>query len=159
MRPAEAWFWGAHSGGGLDLLIVERGRRIGFEVKFSEAPSVTKSTRNVTHALGPRPSVHRLPSPGRLPGRRPHHRTADPGDDGPAGANRRAHMFRDRVLVNVRSNVCAAFVHDLPEVRDDPVPRLRHRVYVDAGVHPEVVQRLADRKGSMRTAEIEPASA
>ena len=51
MRPAEAWFWGVHSGGELDLLIVERGRRIGFEVKFSEAPSVTKSTRNVTHAL------------------------------------------------------------------------------------------------------------
>ena len=51
MRPAEAWFWGIHSGGELDLLILDRGRRIGFEVKFSEAPVVTKATRNVALML------------------------------------------------------------------------------------------------------------
>ena len=49
-RP-EAWFWAAHGGGELDLLVVERGRRIGFEVKFNEAPSVTRSMRAVTETL------------------------------------------------------------------------------------------------------------
>ena len=51
MRPAEAWFWGIHSGGELDLLILDRGRRIGFEMKFSEAPVVTKATRKVALML------------------------------------------------------------------------------------------------------------
>ena len=49
-RP-EAWFWAAHGGGELDLLVIERGRRIGFEVKFSEAPHVTRTTRTVAETL------------------------------------------------------------------------------------------------------------
>ena len=51
MRPNEGWFWSAHSGGELDLLIIHKGRRIGFEVKFSEAPKIAKTTRNVASAL------------------------------------------------------------------------------------------------------------
>ena len=35
----------------LDLLVIERGRRIGFEVKFSEAPHVTRTTRTVAETL------------------------------------------------------------------------------------------------------------
>ena len=49
-RP-DAWFWAAHGGGELDLLVIERGRRIGFEVKFSEAPKLTRTTRTVAETL------------------------------------------------------------------------------------------------------------
>ena len=48
---SDAWFWGAHGGGELDLLVIERGRRIGFEVKFNEAPRVTAAMRNVAGTL------------------------------------------------------------------------------------------------------------
>ena len=49
---SDAWFWGAHGGGELDLLVIERGRRIGFEVKFNEAPRVTAAMRSVGETLG-----------------------------------------------------------------------------------------------------------
>ena len=48
---SDAWFWGAHGGGELDLLVIDRGRRIGFEVKFNEAPRVTAAMRNVAETL------------------------------------------------------------------------------------------------------------
>ncbi len=48
---SDAWFWGAHGGGELDLLVIERGRRIGFEVKFNEAPRITAAMRNVAETL------------------------------------------------------------------------------------------------------------
>ena len=51
LRPAQAWFWGAHGGGELDLLILDNGRRLGFEMKFNEAPEVTKSMYNIVDTL------------------------------------------------------------------------------------------------------------
>ena len=51
LRPASAWFWGAHGGGELDLFLLENGRRLGFEMSFSEAPDVTRSMRNVVETL------------------------------------------------------------------------------------------------------------
>ena len=48
---SDAWFWRSHGGGEVDLLVVERGRRIGFEVKFNEAPRVTAAMRNVGETL------------------------------------------------------------------------------------------------------------
>ena len=51
LRPANAWFWGAHGGGEIDLLIFDNGRRLGFEMKFTEAPEATKSMFNVVDAL------------------------------------------------------------------------------------------------------------
>lgn len=51
LRPANAWFWGAHGGGEVDLLVLENGRRLGFEMKFSEAPDVSRSMYNVVEAL------------------------------------------------------------------------------------------------------------
>ena len=51
LRPADAWFWAAHGGGELDLLVSVKGRRIGFEVKFSEAPGVTKAMRSAARLL------------------------------------------------------------------------------------------------------------
>ncbi len=46
------WFWSAHGLGEIDLLLLLRGRRIGFEMKFSEAPRVRASTRETASALG-----------------------------------------------------------------------------------------------------------
>ena len=51
LRCRDAWFWAAHGGGELDLMVVERGRRIGFEVKFNEAPRVTKAMRTAMETL------------------------------------------------------------------------------------------------------------
>jgi len=51
LQCRDAWFWGAHGGGELDLMVVERGRRIGFEVKFNEAPRVTNAMRTALDTL------------------------------------------------------------------------------------------------------------
>ena len=41
----DAYFWGTHGGAELDLLINRGGARIGFEFKFTESPTTTKSMR------------------------------------------------------------------------------------------------------------------
>jgi len=51
LRPADAWFWAAHRGGELDLLANVDGRWTGFEIKFSESPSVSRMTRAAADAL------------------------------------------------------------------------------------------------------------
>ncbi|MCX6361449.1 MAG: ATP-binding protein [Armatimonadetes bacterium] len=38
-----AWYWGTHGEAELDLLIIERGKRIGFEFKVADAPRLTRS--------------------------------------------------------------------------------------------------------------------
>lgn len=43
--PAEAFFWATHGGAEVDLLFLRNGRRYAVEVKFNEAPTVTKSMR------------------------------------------------------------------------------------------------------------------
>lgn len=45
VRSREAYFWSSHQGAELDLLIPVGSRRFGFEFKFSEAPTVTRSMR------------------------------------------------------------------------------------------------------------------
>jgi predicted AAA+ superfamily ATPase len=45
LRARDAFFWGTHQGAELDLLVTHKGRRLGFEVKLSESPTVTKSMR------------------------------------------------------------------------------------------------------------------
>lgn len=42
-RPEEAYFWATQGNAELDLLIVKDGKRIGFEFKYGDAPSTTKS--------------------------------------------------------------------------------------------------------------------
>jgi uncharacterized protein len=44
-RVPEAYFWATHQGAELDLMIVQGGKRYGFEMKLSDAPTVTKSMR------------------------------------------------------------------------------------------------------------------
>jgi len=56
LRPPEVYFWGAHSGAEVDLLLLHRGRRFGMEIKFSEAPKITRSMRTALEDL----KLHRL---------------------------------------------------------------------------------------------------
>ena len=44
-RPEECFFWATHAGAELDLLVVRGDRRVGYEFKRAEAPSVTQSMR------------------------------------------------------------------------------------------------------------------
>jgi predicted AAA+ superfamily ATPase len=43
--PDEAYFWATHQGAELDLLILKGGRRLGFEFKYADAPTITNSMR------------------------------------------------------------------------------------------------------------------
>ena len=44
-EPHEAYFWGTHQGAELDLLLIRKGRRVGIEVKRTDAPTLTSSMR------------------------------------------------------------------------------------------------------------------
>lgn len=41
----DAYFWGTHGGAELDLIVARGGRHYGFEFKYADAPSTTKSMR------------------------------------------------------------------------------------------------------------------
>lgn len=45
VRPEAAYFWAAHTGAELDLLMLKKGRRYGVEMKFQDAPRLTPSMR------------------------------------------------------------------------------------------------------------------
>lgn len=45
MRADAAYFWATHTGAELDLLLFQRERRYGVEVKFQDAPRLTPSMR------------------------------------------------------------------------------------------------------------------
>lgn len=42
-RAREAYFWATHQGAELDLMIIRGGKRYGFEMKMSDAPTITRS--------------------------------------------------------------------------------------------------------------------
>ena len=48
----DAYFWATHGGAELDLLIIHRGRRYGFECKLADAPGTTRSMRVAMTDLG-----------------------------------------------------------------------------------------------------------
>lgn len=50
-RREEMYFWATHAGAELDLLIVRGSRRLGFEIKRTTAPSVTRSMRSALKTL------------------------------------------------------------------------------------------------------------
>jgi predicted AAA+ superfamily ATPase len=50
-RPEQCFFWATHSGAELDLLVVRGNRRHGFEIKRTDAPTVTKSMHSAMAAL------------------------------------------------------------------------------------------------------------
>ncbi|MBI2119214.1 MAG: DUF4143 domain-containing protein [Elusimicrobia bacterium] len=41
--PEESYFWGTHNKAELDLLIIKDGKRLGYEIKFSDSPKLSKS--------------------------------------------------------------------------------------------------------------------
>ncbi len=41
----DAYFWSTHSGAEIDMLLFRKGKRLGFEVKYTDAPKTTKSMR------------------------------------------------------------------------------------------------------------------
>ena len=45
VQPDEAYFWASHQGAELDLLLFKGGRRLGIEIKRSDAPKLTASMR------------------------------------------------------------------------------------------------------------------
>jgi len=45
LEPDDAYFWATHAGAELDLLVFKRGKRIGIEVKWQDAPKITASMR------------------------------------------------------------------------------------------------------------------
>jgi len=51
-KRGEAFFWGVHGGAELDLLILQDGRRLGFEIKLTKSPQVTTSMRSAHETLG-----------------------------------------------------------------------------------------------------------
>jgi predicted AAA+ superfamily ATPase len=51
LRPREAYFWGIHGQAELDLLVLQRGRRLGFEFKFADAPDLTRSMQTALRDL------------------------------------------------------------------------------------------------------------
>lgn len=76
-QPEECFFWAIQSSAELDLLIIKNGKRIGFEFKYTDAPTLTKSMfiamedlkldhlyvvypHNVSYALSNKISVHGL---------------------------------------------------------------------------------------------------
>src|SRR5581483_3214051 len=50
-RPSECFFWATHAGAELDLLVVAGGKRLGFEIKRTNAPKVTPSIHSALDAL------------------------------------------------------------------------------------------------------------
>jgi hypothetical protein len=86
VEPGEAFHWGTHAGAELDLLLIRKGRRWGFEFKYADAPRTTRSMRSAlddlklerlfvlypgdrSYALDDRIHVLGLPSVGTLPER------------------------------------------------------------------------------------------
>jgi hypothetical protein len=51
LQPAAAYFWATHGGAEVDLFIPRGGCRLGFEIKFNEAPAVTRSMRTAVADL------------------------------------------------------------------------------------------------------------
>jgi hypothetical protein len=51
-REDQLYFWATHAGAELDLLVVRGSERLGFEVKRTTAPRVTRSLRSAVDTLG-----------------------------------------------------------------------------------------------------------
>lgn len=51
VEPEAAYFWATHAGAELDLLLFKEGRRLGVEVKRSDAPTLTPSMRTARRDL------------------------------------------------------------------------------------------------------------
>jgi uncharacterized protein len=66
-ESGDVWFWATHAGAELDLLVMREGRRIGFEIKYTASPRVTKSMRAAIDSLGLNQVYVVYPGERRLP--------------------------------------------------------------------------------------------
>lgn len=55
-RDRDCYFWATHTGAELDLLVLHKGKRYGFEIKRTSAPKITPSMRSALESL----DLHRL---------------------------------------------------------------------------------------------------
>lgn len=51
IQPDDAYFWATHNRAELDLLFLKSGRKVGFEIKINDRPSLTPSMRIAIHDL------------------------------------------------------------------------------------------------------------
>ena len=51
VSPENCYFWGVHEQGELDLFLFHKGKRLGFEFKFSDAPALTPSMKQAMETL------------------------------------------------------------------------------------------------------------
>lgn len=51
VSPENCYFWGVHEQGELDLFLFHKGKRLGFEFKFSDAPTLTPSMKQAIETL------------------------------------------------------------------------------------------------------------
>ena len=51
LQPVDLYFWATHSGAEIDLFFVYHGRRLGIEIKYSEAPKISASMHTALETL------------------------------------------------------------------------------------------------------------
>ena len=51
LKEEEAFFWRVHTGADLDLVFMRRGKSFGVEIKYNEAPRLTKSMQSAISEL------------------------------------------------------------------------------------------------------------
>jgi len=51
LQTRDAYFWGTHAGAELDLLVLAKGKRYGFEFKYADAPGRSRSMHAAIHSL------------------------------------------------------------------------------------------------------------
>lgn len=52
LETRDAYYWATHGGAELDLMVMRRGKRYGFEFKYADAPGTTRSMRVAMEDLG-----------------------------------------------------------------------------------------------------------
>jgi len=52
LNTRDCYFWRTHTGAELDLLVVKSGKKLGFEIKYSDVPKITRSMNSVIEDLG-----------------------------------------------------------------------------------------------------------
>jgi predicted AAA+ superfamily ATPase len=52
LNTRDCYFWRTHTGAELDLLVVKSGKKLGFEIKYSDVPKITRSMNSVNEELG-----------------------------------------------------------------------------------------------------------
>jgi uncharacterized protein len=52
LNSRDCYFWRTHTGAELDLMVVKNGKKLGFEIKYSDVPKITRSMNSVIEDLG-----------------------------------------------------------------------------------------------------------